>query len=267
VKTQHTPLPIFLLALLAVAFAQRTDAGGSVPVGTYLYANPENIERFKGSLTLKFQSPAKRLVVAYGRRYRKIRKSRKGTSEAERQLFKPFQAKVIDEGRKAIFWHLPPDIYDVVVVEDAGDTMKLYEGVALLRGSKPELATDEYFEEIKATLSPRTDRIGGWEGFFDTKQFERYETDGSQGCVLVQQMRLGKAFAESGDVLKGCIHSIDICWLERARVEGVGWQVMNRQQLYRDELPARTFFKHAFMPELQGHRIGTRAKEVTIDLP
>jgi len=38
----------------------------------------------------------------------------------------------------------------------------------------------------------------------------------------VQQLRKGTAYAESGDVLKGCIHSLDICWIERAKVEGVG---------------------------------------------
>ncbi len=248
---------LFAVCLLSVlGVGTRANAAGK-----YLYANPADPERFKGSLKVTFATPGKRVVVAYGRKYRKIRKSRKGTSEAEREVFKPYAAKVIDDGRSAVFWHLPPDIYDLVVVQD-DDSMKLYEGIALLRGSDPKLATDALFDEVKATLSPRTDRIGGWEGFFDTKQFDRLETNGTTGCMFLQQMRLGKAHAGSGAVLKGCIHSVDMCWLERGKVADAGWQVINRQQLYRAELPARTFFEHAFVEELQGLRIGTRAKEV-----
>jgi hypothetical protein len=85
---------------------------------------------------------------------------------------------------------------------------------------------------------------------------------------MLQQMRLGKAYAESGDLLQGCIHSIDVCWVERAKVEGQNWQVVTRQQLFRDELPAREFFKHRFLPELQGIRVGVTAKEIgPVSLP
>ena len=80
----------------------------------------------------------------------------------------------------------------------------------------------------------------------------------------MQQMRLGTALAESGAVLKGCIHSIDVVWVERAIDATAGWQVINRQQLYRDEIPARTFFKHIQMPELSGIRVGTREKKMPV---
>ena len=234
--------------------------GGSVvPVGTYLYANPANPEQFKGRLTVKFTTPGERMVIACGRKYRKDRKSRSGTTEANREVFKPHLAKMMNDGTAAVFWHLPVDKYDLVVVD--AEQMKLYEGLALLRSSSPELAADKDLEGIKASLSPATERIGGWEGFFDTKQFERFETDGVRANVLLQQMRLGTALAESGAVLKGCIHSIDMCWVDRAKVEGAGWQVVCRQQLYRDELPSREFFTHTFLPELNGIRIGTSAKE------
>lgn len=254
-------------ALTAFIASPGLLAGGSVRIGSYLYANPENPERFKGSLVVKFDKGEEgRMVIAYGHRYRKIRKTRKGTTEKERQIFKPHLAKNVNKGEKAIFWHLPADKYDLIVVQPK--SMTLYEGVALLKGSSPDKSPPKYFEEIKQSLGPRKDRIGGWEGFFDGKQFERFESNGVRACILVQQMRLGKAFAESGDVLKGSVHSIDICWVERGKREGSGWQVVTRQQFYRDELPEKVYFKHLFVPELQGIRIGAREKVIgPIKLP
>jgi len=247
---------------LALAVGAYLHAGGSVvPVGTYLYANPANKNQYKGRLTVRFTTPGRnRLVIAYGRKYRKDRKSRDGTTEEEREKYKPWLGKLIDDGQGAIFWNLPADYYDIVVVDP--DRMTVQEGLGLMITADPKLKTEKYLEEIKASLGLRTDRIGGWEGFFDNKQFERFETNGTRAGVFLQQMRLGTALAESGAVLKGCIHSIDIVWVERAKVEGAGWQVVDRQQLYRDEIPARTFFKHTFLPKLQGIRIGLRAKEI-----
>jgi hypothetical protein len=255
-------------AVAAVGVAALLYAGGSVvPVGTYLYANPADKDQYKGRLTIRFNSPGReRLVIAYGRKYRKDRKAREGTSEEQREKYKPWLGKLIDDGQGAIFWNLPADYYDIVVVDP--ERMTVHEGLGLINGNDPELATDDFLAEIKTSLGLRTDRIGGWEAFFDNKQFERFETDGSKAGIFVQQMRLGKALAESGAVLKGCIHSIDIVWAERAVVEGAGWQVIDRQQLYRDEIPARTFFKHHFVPELQGIRIGLRQKEIDgVELP
>ena len=258
---------LVVVALAALLAPPGLLAGGNVRIGSYLYANPENPERFKGALTVAFTKGEEgRMVIAYGHRYRKIRKSRQGTTEVERQIFKPYLAQNVNQGEKAVFWHLPADKYDLIVVQPK--SMTLYEGVALLKDSDPAKAPPAYFEEIKQSLGPREDRIGGWEGFFDGKQFERFESDGVRACVLLQQMRLGKAFAESGDVLKGNVHSIDICWVERGKREGSGWQVVTRQQFYRDELPQKVYFKHQFMPELQGIRVGTAEKAIgPIKLP
>jgi len=43
---------------------------------------------------------------------------------------------------------------------------------------------------------------------------------------------------------------------------------VTRQQLYRDEIEARDFFKYKFLPELQGIRVGVKAREFgPISLP
>lgn len=242
-------------------------AGSVVPVGTYLYANPAQPEQFTGRLTVRFSTPGpRRLVVAYGRKFRKDRKSREGTLETEREQFKPWQGKLAADGLTAVFANLPADYYDLAVVD--AERMTVHEGIALHREPDPAKATEPFFEEIRKSLGLRTDRIGGWEGFFDTKEFIRFETDGERAGVFLQQMRLGTALAESGDVLKGCIHSVDVVWVERAKVEGAGWQVVARQQLYRDEIPARTLFKSTFAAPLQGVRVGTAAKEIgPLELP
>jgi len=254
--------PYWLCALLVLlAPPPSAVAGGSVvPVGSYLYAKPEKPEENQGRLPVRFATPGDRLVVAWGRKWRKDRKTREGTGEEDRQVFKPYLGKPIDDGAGVIFWNLPVDRYDIVVID--AKTMKIHEGILLMREGDPKQPTEKYLDEVRGSLSPRKDIIGGWEGFFDNKQFERLETNGVRAGVFLQQMRLGTALAESGAVLKGCIHSIDVVWVERAKVEGVGWQVVTRQQLYRDEIPPRTFFTHAYVPELSGIRVGTQPKEI-----
>lgn len=252
---------LLLVSLFLVLLGPGTRAGGSVvPVGSYLYAKPENPEQYTGRLTVHFATPGDRLVVAWGRKWRKDRKSREDTTEEDRQVFKPYLGKPIDDGAGVIFWNLPVDRYDIVVID--AKTMKIHEGIMLMRDGDPQQPNEQFLEEVRKSLGPRTDIIGGWEGFFDNKEFDRLESNGVRAGVFVQQMRLGTALAESGAVLKGCIHSIDVVWVERAKVEGVGWQVVSRQQLYRDEIPARTFFTHAYVPELSGIRIGTQPKEI-----
>ncbi|MCK5801861.1 MAG: hypothetical protein KAI66_03465 [Lentisphaeria bacterium] len=253
-----------ILAMLSFTASALFAGGSYVPVGTYLYANPADKETYQGQLTIHFKTPGHRLVVAYGRKFRKDRKKRTGSKEKGREKYKPWQGKVIDDGREVIFWHLPTDKYDIVVIDD--ESMTVHEGVSLMRQADDQQPIQKYLDEVRGTLSPRKDIIGGWEGFFDNKNFERLETDGRRAGVFLQQMRLGVALAESGAKLKGCIHSIDIVWVERAIKEGVGWQVVSRQQLYRDEIPARTFFAHHFVKELQGIRIGRKPKEVTVAL-
>lgn len=255
-----------LLLAAALLPAVLADATNQVPVGTYLYANPANPEQFEGRLTVRFATPGDRLVIAWGRRWRKDRQSREGTVEAEREVFKPYRGQPIDDGAGAIFWNLPIDRYDIVVIDDKA--MTIHEGVRLMHENDPEQPIEQFLEEVRDSLGPREDRIGGWEGFFDHKRFERIESDGVRAGVFLQQMRLGRALAESGAVLQGCIHSVDVVWVERAKVEGVGWQVVNRQQLYRDEIPARTFFTCHHVPELGGIRVGTRPREIgPIELP
>ncbi|OGV79790.1 MAG: hypothetical protein A3K19_00520 [Lentisphaerae bacterium RIFOXYB12_FULL_65_16] len=240
--------------------------GAQVPVGQYLYAKPANAEQFTGSLTVTFAKPGAKMVIAYGRKYRKDRRSREVTTEADRETFKPYQATVLDDGRKAVVEHLPADLYDLVVIQVKG--MTVHEGLSMQLGADPAQATEALFSEVRETLSPRDDRIGGWDAFFDTKQFDRFESDGTRGAVFLQQLRRGKSLAESGAEIKGCIHSIDVCWMERAKVEGVDWQVITRQQLYRDEIESREFFRHKYVPELSGLRVGVKARAAgPIELP
>ena len=79
-------------ALLVLAGMPALFAGGSVvPVGTYLYADLEKVPDATGSLELRFTTPGPhRLVIAFGRKYRKDSKGREGTTEPEREAFKPF---------------------------------------------------------------------------------------------------------------------------------------------------------------------------------
>lgn len=257
-----------ILLTLFVLSAVLLQGGGSVvPVGTYLYADLEKVSPATGALVLKFETAAPgRLVVAYGRKHRKDRKTRDGTTEAERESFKPRLAVLGDQGRTARFDNLPPDYYDVAVINAAA--MTFHEGIALYSSTEEQLTDNQqitlFQNEIRQSLGLRDDRIGGWEGFFDTKQIERIQVASGRAGVLMQQMRLGTSLAESGAVLKGCIHSIDVIWVERAIDAQAGWQVINRQQLYRDEIPARTFFKHIPVPELSGLRVGTREKEMPV---
>lgn len=237
-----------------------------VPVGTYLYAKPEGLEKYTGSLTLRFDSPGpQRLVLAYGRQHRKDRAERKGTEEAQRELYKPYKAELADGGKAAQFPHLPPDYYDIVVIDL--QRMTIHEGLDLLEGENPSLTKGQDFDEVKNSLSPSKDRIGGWEAFFETKQFERCESDGERASMFVQQMRKGEALAESGARIEGCIHSIDICWVMKTTDPDKLWQVLNRQQLFREEMGTRDFFRHRFLKELQGLRVGSAAKSFTVHLP
>ncbi len=235
-----------------------------VPVGEYLFSNPDKLPDAEGELLLSFSesmSPGS-VIIAYGRKNRKDRKSREQTTEEERELLKPRLASLNAERTEARFRKLPPDFYDLIIIDPV--KMILYEGIALHKiGSDetlPENTKKQFLEEIRRTLGLREDRIGGWEGFFDHKQIERIEVTDEKAGVLMQQLRLGVALAESGEKLEGTIHSIDVVWVERAKVAEAGWQLINRQQLYREELQAKSFFQHLFCKELQGIRIGSRQR-------
>ncbi|OPZ30613.1 MAG: hypothetical protein BWZ02_00687 [Lentisphaerae bacterium ADurb.BinA184] len=251
------PLRPALLTALAVLAAGLTlgEAGAQVPVGTYLYANPKTLESCPGSLRLSFSSPGDRRVVVFGRRHRKIHLPRAGTTEEQRERFKPVEAQMLDDGRTALFPHLPADLYDVLVISAAD--MTLHEGLQLAQESSTPPPPDA-FEAVRKSLAAAGDRVGGWEAFFDTKDFLRFGMADGVGCVLVQQMRLAKAYAESGAELTGCVHAIHLCWV-RPTLDAAGtWEVLVTQQLYREELPARTLFRHVFVPELGGIRVGVR---------
>jgi hypothetical protein len=251
---------IALSLLVAAATQPASRADEAVPVGGYLYANEAVLSDFAGSLTIHFSTPGTRLVLAYGQKQRRELHAGQTASESDRALRKPIRARLLDQGKTAVFSNLPPDFYDVVVV-DTG-TMSLYEGLEMLSGSVKQLPEQEVaaqLTEVQHSLTDDPDRLaGGWESFFDQKEFLRFETDGQDGAFLVQQTRQGTAYAESGQVIAGCIHSIDICWVRKARTAEAGWQVISRRQLYRAELESRAFFTHHFLPQLRRIRVGVR---------
>ena len=118
----------------------------------------------------------------------------------------------------------------------------------------------EYTDQIAKSLGIGHGLIGRWEQFFDEKRINRVEPAGRQAGVFLQQMRLGEALAESGAKLQGCVHSIDVVWVEQTTDAEHTWQVINRQQLYRDEISSRAFFTYRYVDALHGIRVGTRAK-------
>ncbi len=261
---------LFILGPWTVIWAAEAEQSSGViadkvPVGNYLYADLAKIPAAEGSLKVLFASPGpNRVVVAYGRKNRKDRKSRDGTVEAERENFKPRLGKTSPDGSAALFDNLPPDFYDLFVIDPS--EMSFFEGAALNKlgadASLPTQTSSLYQEEIRQSLGLRIDRLGGWEGFFDHKRIERIEVTDEKAGVLMQQLRLGVALAESGERLHGTIHSLDVVWVERAIVAEAGWQVINRQQIYREELVSREFFQHKFLPALQGLRVGSKEKLV-----
>ncbi|MBR0457691.1 MAG: hypothetical protein IJJ26_00500 [Victivallales bacterium] len=251
-------LLVFLFGLVLRIFA----GGSYVPVGTYLYADLEKLPDAPGRLELHFPDASdQRMVVAWGRKYRKDRKERTDTKEEDRNAFKPRLAKLSNNGKTATFEKLPADFYDIVVFDLR--EMTVHEGIALQQESQPG-GNPAWEKEIQKSLGLREDRIGGWEGFFDTKQHDRLEFAGERAGVFLQQMRLGKAVAESGKELQGTVHSVDVVWVERAN--NGEWQVLNRQQLLREELPSKTFFQHTFTPQLSGIRVGSRPKTIRVSL-
>ncbi len=254
-------IPTFILFTVATVGLQTVEVRAA---GRYLYANPQSIKEFPGALTLEFAAPAPgRCVIAYGRRHRKNVQSRDNTTEAERELFKPIQAQMQENGKIAKFAHLPPDYYDLMVVDD--DEMTLVEGIALLPNAPAESMQNQHevlLAEIQECLFPDDDKFAGWEGFFDDKKISRLQTDGTEAVILLQQMRRKPALTGGGARIAGFIHSIDVCWLRRAARDR-GWQVIARQQLYRKELPKDTWFRHEHQPALQNIRIGTRPKKIS----
>ena len=232
-------------------------AGGSVaPVGGYLYANEDKVDKANGALEVRFTTAAsRRMVVAVGRKYRKTH-----------------LAKMSENGKVARFTNLQPDYYDLVVIDS--ENMMLHEGLLLhddfnAEEKLQEATLKEFTEQIGRSLGIGHGLIGRWEQFFDQKRIDRMEMAGRQAGVFLQQMRLGEALAESGEKLQGCIHSIDMVWVEQTADAEHTWQVVNRQQLYRDEISSRNFFIYRHVDALNGIRVGTRPKvlKTPITLP
>ena len=234
------------LLLALAANAQRTTE--NVSVGRYIYADLAKVDDASGGLVVRFadESPTRK-VIAYGWANRKLRRSRTDTVEAQRENFKPRLAVMSQNGRVATFAKLPPDFYDVAVVDFV--RLTFHEGMTLHHlaadDNQPAAEDRPRLEASIATviMGSREDGIQAWEGFFDRKQLLR------------------TAFAESGTKLAGSVHSLDIVWLERTRGDGKdAWQVIQRQQLYRGELERPEFFRHVFLKELSGIRVGRKVR-------
>ncbi len=253
--------------LLFIVFAADTASAAERArdrkmAGKYLYADYGKLEKYRGSLVLKFQKPGRKVVVAYGRRFRKPRFKRGDVSKDRKVLFKPCRAEMSENGRNAVFPHLPPDYYDIAVIDI--ENMVLAEGIQLLirrRGEHSEKNAG-MLKDVRRSLGKQPDGRMAWEAFFDSKKFERCERHAERGGVLLQQLRHGKALAESGAVLKGTIHSIDMAWLQRTKRQDTPWRVVFRQQLYRGELDTEAFFDHCYWKTLRGIRVGAERKKV-----
>jgi len=262
---------IISLALLLLCPALLAS-GATVPVGEYLYADTQKLPEEGATLTVTFSAPdTSRLVIAFGRQNRKDRASRDGTSESERELLKPRLARMEKNGTVAIFTKLPPDYYDLIVVSSS--TMRIHEGIAMFQETDDtDTAGQENSESILAglhkTLAPQPGKIGsGWDGFFDHKQFDRLESQDDQAGLVLQQLRRGESYQESGDKVAGCIHSLDVLWLDRT-ADATAWRLLHRQQLYRAELSSTDFFHHQYLPSLRGLRCGSRNRTIgPINLP
>lgn len=259
--------PIFFMILGAILLGMvillpSGKAAEKPRVGTYLYAPDKALRQYKGSLRIQFEKPGDKIVIAYGYKNRKNRRPRKTTTEEERNRFKPVKAILRDDGKLAVFPHLAPDIYDICVI--VPETMQFYEGFSLFRNAvtSKDIPVGKYMGEIDKSMSVDPETTYGWEAFFECKAFERLETDGRRGCVLLQQVRRRKTLAASGTPIEGHIHSIDLCWVERTETKDHKWQVVNRQQLYREELPTRNFFDHHCLPQLRGILVGIKEQNL-----
>ncbi len=235
----------------------------AVPVGEYLYANPEKLPAAEGSLTVQFSEPVRDgcILLAWGRKYRKNIRSKKETTEAQREIFKPRIARFSSNRKSATFPQMQPDFYDLLLIDPQENT--LTEGLSLLPDADETENGQSLLESIRQHLLGLRDdgKINAWEGFFDDKEIARVETDPEEHgtAILLQQQRTRTAFEESGEKVKGYIRSIDVVWLVPA-LKGDGWQVIQRQQLYRKEHPNTEFFHHRHDPRLSSIRVGTKPK-------
>lgn len=173
--------------------------------------------------TLDPASPAPRFAAAYGRRKGNV-----------------YRARI--EGRTLRFANLPVDTYDLLIVTASA----CYEGLAILRGHDEEAAA-----AARPALETEMRKI---EGFFDHKRLERLQLDGEKAVLLIQQWRVNTALTQGGAEVKGSIHSFDILRYERpAKI----WQLIERRQLYREELATREPLALVHLAALGGFLVTT----------
>lgn len=145
------------------------------------------------------------------------------------------------QGKTILFSHLPVDKYGLLLVGEKD----FYEGFRLLRHG-----SSEWTKQNRAAIEKE---IKGIEAFFDGKRIERLLVNTeAKAMVLLQQWRQKKALAESGERLKGMVHSIDLVEFEKPVK---AWQLVKRRQLYRDETPWKQPLKAHFVAALGGIRV------------
>ena len=207
-------------------------------------------------LTLRFASPGKRAVIACGRRVRGETLFRENADVETRRSLKPARAEMTDGGKTASFFGLPPDVYDLVVVDL--DARVMYEGIDLLADENRDLANGSVGAEIRQAVTRNAAKTA-------RRRCERVATDGLRGAALVQQTWLAKAAGEEAKASAAGLQFLDAVWLSKVAEEG-GWQVTGRQRLYWSEGAESGLYKCRHRPELQGIRLGSDPKDVGVVL-
>ncbi len=197
--------------------------------GRYLYRQGDADDTGAILLTLAEGSPRPTIAVAVGQR-----------------SGEPYLGVVRADGSIA-FKNLPVDKYDLMVVTE--DTF--HEGFTMIQNSQPEVP-----EGDREALAQEIAKI---EGFFDGKTIHRTAWSGERACVLLQQWRIGQAVKQSGEAVKGTIHSIDLIWFEKPLK---GWQLVKRRQVYREELARKEPLEHLHVGALGDIRVVKSEKSV-----
>lgn len=222
--------PILNLALAIMLGGASVALGGPKYTGRYLYTQPRATDSGGLRVRLAEASPSAVLAAAFGRRKHNL-----------------FRAKLEKQGKELVFEHLPTDVYDLIVVADG----VFFEGIRLVRQPDADaLAVD------RTAIDEEIRKI---EGFFDRKLVHRLEIEGEAAATVLQQWREKKAVQQSGAVVQGSIHSVDLIWFAKPKK---GWQLLKRRQLYRDELALRGPLAHYHKPPLGNIRVIGSVKEL-----
>lgn len=226
-------LRLLLIALCTLGPLSLTTWGKGEYSSTYLYTetNPADTGGFE--LRLADDAPPARRVIAIGRR-----------------SGNPYLGELAENGKLLRWKNLPVDVYDVLIV----GKQEIYEGLQLIKRPKATPPAEDQAAVLK--------ELNGVEGFFDQKRAERMEFESDpdaiaergESCRLLAQMWVQEhvALAESGAVLAGTIHSIDLFVFEKPVK---GWQLVRRRQLYREEENFKTPMKTYHVEALGGIRV------------